>query len=148
VINFRSLPGSLSPIYNHGIFAVHEVGHWLGLYHIFQGSCNTKGDFVADTPAEKDGTIECIAGRDTCRSTLGLIRFTTTWTTRWTCALTSSRLGRSSGRRGCMRPIARATRSPLYPGLGKDAKSEAVHVDRRTDGSKRGFGRLRVRFER
>jgi hypothetical protein len=65
IVAARSFPGvAPSSEFSLGYTAVHEVGHWLGLMHTFQGGghenpsapdgCVEPGDYVADTPYERN----------------------------------------------------------------------------------------------
>ncbi len=65
---------NLLPNYNQGKTLVHEVGHYLGLYHTFHescagmnsGNCNLQGDRVCDTPPVASPNYGCVTGTNSC----------------------------------------------------------------------------------
>lgn len=47
----------------------HEIGHWLGLFHNFEGGCSITGDFIDDTPSQSSPhTNQCPADSSTDNS--------------------------------------------------------------------------------
>ncbi len=67
-IHEGSMSGGSLRGYNRGDTTVHEVGHWLGLFHTFEGGCSPRNDRVADTPAEFEPSTGCELGKDTCEA--------------------------------------------------------------------------------
>jgi hypothetical protein len=65
IIDYGTLPGNSTAL-GMGHTLVHELGHYFGLLHTFQGGCAEPGDGVADTPAEASTAFGCQIGRDTC----------------------------------------------------------------------------------
>lgn len=73
MVRCDTLPGGGAAGFNEGDSLVHEVGHWLGLYHTFEFGCaDKKSDKVGDTPNQGAGSVGCPIGNDTCPDQPGL----------------------------------------------------------------------------
>lgn len=73
-LNVGTLPdGDFAP-YNLGKTTTHEVGHWFGLLHTFEGnSCDGEGDLVDDTPVQAiAATKGCPVRQNSCPDHMGL----------------------------------------------------------------------------
>ncbi len=53
-----------------GRVATHEVGHWLGLFHPFQGGCSNVswGEKISDTPPAADPNFGCNTNTNSCNN--------------------------------------------------------------------------------
>jgi PKD repeat protein len=70
---FGTGPGTSSP-YNQGRTGTHEIGHWLSLFHTFEGGCGTtncssSGDRVCDTPPTREANYGSAGARQNTCST-------------------------------------------------------------------------------
>ncbi|TEB11084.1 zincin [Coprinellus micaceus] len=66
VIHYASVPGGDLAPFNLGQTLTHEAGHWVGLYHTFEGGCDGEGDKVSDTPPELEPAFGCPTKLNTC----------------------------------------------------------------------------------
>jgi hypothetical protein len=67
VLRYSTLPTAApSHLFDQGDTATHEVGHWLGLFHVFQSGCGDPGDYVSDTTFQAGIAFDCTPGSDSC----------------------------------------------------------------------------------
>jgi len=66
VILFSTLPDGEHVPNNLGYALVHEMGHWLGLFHTFEHGCDPPGDDIPDTQSEQYQAVGCSPGHKSC----------------------------------------------------------------------------------
>mmetsp|Transcript_14151 Transcript_14151/g.42717 ORF Transcript_14151/g.42717 Transcript_14151/m.42717 type:complete len:345 (-) Transcript_14151:597-1631(-) len=79
-VSYLTVPGSANNypygISTQGKVLTHEVGHWLGLSHTFEGGCTiTGGDFVTDTVPEAQPARGCPTFLRTCKGSALVKRY-------------------------------------------------------------------------
>lgn len=77
VIGYRFFgrTGNLQPPFHQGRTTTHEVGHWLGLRHIWgDGNCSSD-DYCADTPVSSRPHYGCPDQQDSCPENAGTDMF-------------------------------------------------------------------------
>lgn len=65
VISYGTIPDGWQVGADEGMTLVHEVGHYFGLFHTFEGGCQ-HGDLVDDTEPQEYDYTGCPVGRNTC----------------------------------------------------------------------------------
>ncbi|KCV67857.1 hypothetical protein H696_05587 [Fonticula alba] len=59
LIHHSSMVGGGQTNYDNGQTCTHEVGHHIGLYHVWQAKCSERSDRVEDTPPQKTNSRGC-----------------------------------------------------------------------------------------
>jgi hypothetical protein len=75
VVKYTTLPGGNHWWWNEGKAGTHEVGHFLGLIHPFEGACDpvSQDDLVSDTPKQSfTNENKCNSNEDSCPLEPGL----------------------------------------------------------------------------
>lgn len=66
IISSSTIPGGGLVGLNQGKTLTHEIGHYLGLLHTFEGECSIPNDGVEDTPAHKSNEGKPVDSTDSC----------------------------------------------------------------------------------